>query len=50
MTREFKHSVTGRSLRVAEGSRAERLAAEDANWEEVKKASAKKAAPAKKSD
>lgn len=49
MIREFVHAVTGRSIRVAEGSRTERLVVGDDNWSEVdaKKAPAKKAAAKK---
>lgn len=34
--RIFAHATTGRSIRVREGSRAERLVTGDKNWSEVK--------------
>lgn len=33
--RIFAHATTGRSIRVREGSRAERLVVADENWSEV---------------
>ncbi len=42
--RIFKHAVTGRSMQVREGSRAERLVEADDNWTEGKPRKAEKEA------